>query len=734
MTKASNLVKLRTAGVAVPPFIVIEASVDENVLERLVSERLEAAGLSAVQLFSVRSSATIEDGSDYSYAGQFESYIFVPLNEVVAKIKACRTSINIQDKVTYTGEGAAMITVDVIVQQMIDADVSGVAFSANPNGMINEAVIVVGDGAGTAVSDEVDTTTYYYHLDQKIYYHERTGNSPLLSSGMVTALIETLYECMLSFGKYIDIEFAIKNDTLWVLQVRPITTIKADDLVVFDNHNIVESYPGVCLPLTQSFVVEAYTRIFRRLLERSLGSKAADRYESTLDSMVRPVNGRMYYQVSSWYTILVLLPFKSKILKVWQEMVGVDVRAIKRDIQPRLRDRLKIIMVMLSGSWVIPKKMTQLHNTFLLIEQAFRARNLSTLSYNELLGVYDDVTKDILKDWDVTLSNDMYAFINTAIYKRLAGKDAELRVHRELPSTRLISDFNTLSKERLTVDDSTFAAHVQSYIDAFGDRVPGELKLETITFRQDRELLLHQLMEHRSAESEGVAKPTRLNPIVRYFQKRAAMGVYNRELSRLDRAKIFGMVREIVLAMGDLLVKECAIDSARDVFYLTLDELRTHTHGRSYQQRIIPLKRQYEALTDMATYSRLVFQRGVIVEKQVIVGTVYKWTDDATKLTGTPCSPGIIEAEAVVVNSLDQELDVRGKIVIAETTDPGWVFLLTQAVGIVAERGSLLSHTAIVSRELHKPSVVGVQGATRHIKTGDRVRIDGIRGIVEVVS
>ena len=72
----------------------------------------------------------------------------------------------------------------------------------------------------------------------------------------------------------------------------------------------------------------------------------------------------------------------------------------------------------------------------------------------------------------------------------------------------------------------------------------------------------------------------------------------------------------------------------------------------------------------------------------------------------------------------------KDKILVTQMTDPGWVFLLTQAKGIIAEKGSLLSHTAIISRELGIPAVVGIKQATTHLKTGDRVILDGNSGKV----
>jgi pyruvate,water dikinase len=92
----------------------------------------------------------------------------------------------------------------------------------------------------------------------------------------------------------------------------------------------------------------------------------------------------------------------------------------------------------------------------------------------------------------------------------------------------------------------------------------------------------------------------------------------------------------------------------------------------------------------------------------------------------------MVEAEALVVDSPDTAPPVTGKILIARMTDPGWVFLMVSASGLIVERGSLLSHTAIIGRELGIPTIVGVADACRLISSGSRIRMDGATGHIIV--
>lgn len=144
------------------------------------------------------------------------------------------------------------------------ADYSGVIFTSNPMGILNEIVVVVGKGIGCqVVEDKIGTTSYYYNTDDSLFYQEQTDDSPLLPDALFEELITIAKQIRQLFHRPMDIEYCIKDDTVYVLQARPITTLRNQSPIILDNSNIVESYPGVSLPLTQSFVKEIYYKVFR---------------------------------------------------------------------------------------------------------------------------------------------------------------------------------------------------------------------------------------------------------------------------------------------------------------------------------------------------------------------------------------------------------------------------------------------------------------------------------------
>ena len=134
----------------------------------------------------------------------------------------------------------------------------------------------------------------------------------------------------------------------------------------------------------------------------------------------------------------------------------------------------------------------------------------------------------------------------------------------------------------------------------------------------------------------------------------------------------------------------------------------------------------------MPAYSRLVFAGESFDKNHVNINSV-NVSENCDTLKGTPCSCGCVEGEVVVIDNVSETKDVKDKILVTKMTDPGWVFLLVEAKGIITEKGSLLSHTAIISRELNIPSVVGVHNVCNILKTGDRVRLNGNTGEIEII-
>jgi len=103
-------------------------------------------------------------------------------------------------------------------------------------------------------------------------------------------------------------------------------------------------------------------------------------------------------------------------------------------------------------------------------------------------------------------------------------------------------------------------------------------------------------------------------------------------------------------------------------------------------------------------------------------------------LTGMACSAGVVQGVVRVVREPDRALELRGCIVVAERTDPGWTVLFPGCAGLLVQRGNLLSHSAIVARELGLPCIVAIPDLLERVRDGDRVEMDGAQGVVRLLD
>ena len=748
--KIDNLIKMRQAGINVPAFTVVpyEDAVKDDLKFDLPSSRKH---------FSVRSSADIEDGETTSFAGQFDTFLNVERDDVPSKIKEIISSIN-SDTVKAYAESKNLsisdIKMNVIVQDMIDADISGVLFTANPQGILNESVITVGRGLGEGVvSSKVDTTSYYYNLTDKICYFE--GEEDLLTSEKTEELIGISEKIKELFGEFLDIEFAIKDDEIFILQARPITTLKTDDPLILDNSNIVESYPGISLPLTTTFVDLVYSGVFRGVCARVLkNEKELSKHEDVFLNMTGHVNGRVYYKISNWYTVLKFLPFSNRIIPVWQEMLGVRNKNYNNDdvnvnFFVRSMTYLNSVYELLS----VPKNMKKLNERFIVINDDFYRRFNENLTPKELVSMFNDIKVKLFGCWDITLLNDMYSFIFTGLIKSRMKKkhkknDKEINDYisgiSDIESMKPVIEITKLAIQKDELSAEEFEAKKREYIRKFGDRNLEELKLESRTFRSNPELLderintyrkdMDRLRETYVSFSKEKSSEDKYDLLTRFCVKRSSLGIYNREISRLNRSRIYGIVRLIIDTLGKRYVEQGLIENGFDIYYLKIDEvLELADKPSDMKEKVEYRKEKYRLYRELPPYSRLIFAEKEFNKSHVAINS-YKKTLNDNELQGVPCSGGIIEGEALVVRDVNDTKDVKDKILITKMTDPGWVFLLTSAKGVISEKGSLLSHTAIISREIGIPSIVGVRDLMLTIRSGDIIKMNGDNGKIEIIK
>jgi pyruvate,water dikinase len=846
--KAKNLYRLKSLNLKVPQFVVIPAEVlyidilkgnDVDAIVQLENFDFPPDWLSNIidyfneeTFFAVRSSAIDEDGSEFSFAGQFDSFLYVTtknLEVAIRKVWMSAFSKRVQDyrknNNLKRSKGIA-----VIVQEMIPADVAGVAFGINPtNGNRDEKIIssVYGLGEGL-VSGELDADTYIYSskgIEKKLAKktHEirldETSNTGTrlykvqkeiqelssLNEKQIEKLVKVLDQCYLEYGKPQDIEFAFINEDLFLLQARPITNLdkiqtQEGEYILWDNSNIIESYPGVTTPLTFSFISESYEGAYK-LFSEYLGVEKSviNENENVFKNTLGLINGRVYYNLKTWYHMLAMVPGYSVNARFMEKMMGVKERF---DIPEKYRLSkgkawwriIKMAFRMYGRFLALPKKrkafMLLLENTI----AEYKSLPLGEKNVNELMELYLNFEQKLLNEWKAPLLNDFFAMIwfgmlekrckkygisdNPNIHNDLLCGSSDIistqPIHRSIALATQINANAILKRLFLTKDENTIwnqlpsedseegialKKEIDRYIIDFGERCIGELKLETISYTQDPTKFIKVLKSY--VETEVTASKTSgkieeelrsnaeraINETLKYkpFKKRrlnrtlnkARVLVSSRENLRYERTRAFGIVRELFSNIGKRWYAESVIEDASDIFYLTKEEIFAFIQGRAVSQNIkelIALRRQ-----EFSEYKK----QDPPSERFASYGTVYHANDFFSQgkieklegdLKGIGCCPGRVTAKVRVIHNPEEVNSLDGDILVTSSTDPGWVTLFPSASAIIVERGSLLSHSAIVSREMGIPCIVSVTGLLKTLNTGDVVEMDGSTGEIKIIS
>lgn len=802
--KGANLKQLTTWGYAVPEFMIIPAD------SRDFGEEVETflAGFPR-ETFAVRSSASVEDASEKSFAGQFQTFLNVSVDRVPSKIEAVRESLNAEQVQRYAKERG--FSMAVVVQRMVSADVSGVVFGADPvSGDRSQCIVSATYGLGEGlVSGALDADTFRYSkahwqsevtekTEKKVFSNNGLKsaevsldrvNQPCLEQEQLDKIKTISDELTKKFGIPQDIEFSIEGENIWLLQSRPITTLRQTRHNIWDNSNIIESYPGITSPLTFSFITKMYKAVYEQLSEvLGVPQQKIERNERVFERMLALLNGRVYYNLLNWYRVLAMVPGFSLNARFMEKMMGTDetYELPQEDWDGKWQTRWQFfisILKIIKAYFGLQKETRRFQNHFKAVMSRYERMDFTEMPPWEIQNRIQAYEKVLLKEWRAPLVNDFFAMIYFGVFEKAIlkwYKGEESSIHNDLligsqdiisaRPVKLLAEIDQLirgssslkklfQKEPQAIlkglpEHPKAEKLVKQYLEEFGDRNVGELKLETITYRQEPDLLIKQIKNNLNQRvplkrSVGAGKNKRLaaekevfNNIsswikrraLRFLLKRTRYLVSMRENLRYQRTRAFGVVRHMFFGLGEKLHQQGELKAPRDIFYLKEEEIFEWLDGASVNmslQKLVDLRKsEYRSFEEMPTLKDRIETNGLIYPH---LSGHFQKAGEINGLKGVACCAGVVEAEVCVINSPEEAEGLNGKILVTASTDPGWITLFYGAGGILVERGSLLSHSAIVSREMGLPCIVAVKGLLSTLKTGDRVRMNGSTGEVEVL-
>lgn len=749
--KAYKLSKIK--GCRIPKFIAIPYREldDENRVKAYIGSFCKKG-----KKYAVRSSGIDEDSSENSFAGVHESYLNVPAGEVFGCVRKVRDSGKSERAAAYRMYNNLDSTdgcVSVMIQEMVYADFAGVINTVNPvTNDINETVISVCGGLGDKLVDgSADGTTYYINGIK-----ETVKGEDVLSKKQKEKLLKLSETVARQTDRFQDIEFAVVKNRAYLLQTRDIATYKDIDShglkLIIDNSNIIESYYDVTSPLTFSFAKDIYAKVYSATL--SLGKirpKIMDSLKGSLDNMLYYYDGRIYYNLKSWYHVTSIFPTKNS-TKYMESMMGVKTSSSgNKRVKLNLFDALKILFIFLGKL----KKMDELSDEFIRrfneIVKPYYGKEIN-LSDDELKTLYESIEKKIIPEFTTPILNDcavMFYFGRlkekaknfpnpTDIVNECVNSDGDVESAKSAAAMKEIAayirqnealshDFGTLSDEeffeKYYLSEGELSKKLRSYVNLYGPRVMNELKLETVTMIEKPILVISAVKNTLLFGGETPARhKAEIPKKLKKLSEKARHYVRNRERLRLRRTYIFSVVRNIFLAYGRNYAKEGKIDSPEDIFYLTKEEIFAKT--ADFRALIRERKLKEEEYKQKPYYNRVVFY-----ENRELPVSQLCLNDEG--LSGIPSGAGVVKARVCLLEKPTDKF-IPGSIILTKRTDPGWITLFPQAAGIIVEHGSMLSHSFVVAREMGLPAVVGVPCATELIKDGDIVTLDGVKGVITV--
>lgn len=751
------------------------------------------AGLGDDVAVAVRSSTTAEDQADTSFAGQHDSYLNVRgAAGVVDAVRRCWASLGTPRAVAYRaqhGIASDAVSMAVVVQRLVPAEAAGVLFSVNPvTGDHGQVVVNANWGLGESVADGQATpdtvvidragghvTDYQVGGKEVMTVPAGTGtleqptpedqrSAAVLTAAQAAELARTGAAIEELYARPVDVEWARAHGELFVVQARPITGLGAqvpageewndtlDGDYLWTNGNLGEAIPDVMTPATWSFI--------QLFMTRAISPPSVPPYYG-----YGRIGGRFYANLSMSVTLSALGGLSAKRFLTLTEPVfgrlppGVEVPRVRL---PRMKTSAKLVSLSIANSRRLGKTRKGLP------EFVAGAPERCDQLRAEIAKIGDpaalaEAWRGRIQPLFVTASDNLAAAgagMGALVLVSAPGKlarmigqdDASVLMSGQRAGAANLASLDLMTGlAQLARGDIDRAAFTQRY----GHRGPHEIEVSIPRPAEDPGWIDEQLtglaggahgaeelLARREAAREAVwarlaARPPKQLARIRKMVNRWAAVARAREAARSELIRSMWVLRAWALRAGEL------TGCGDDVFFLSYQEIVAVLSGdRSPLDRVPARRAAYDVYRPLPPYPALIRGRFDPV----------RWAADPDRrsdyydarggpvaslrdtVTGFPGAAGVVEGVARVIPRPEDAGQLGdGEILVTTSTNVGWTPVFPRAAAVVTDVGAPLSHAAIVARELGIPAVVGCGNATMRVRSGDRVRVDGGQGTVEVL-
>lgn len=764
--KGRALAKMYQAGCRVPDgFVILPAafSGDELRAEAWAQARRQLARLRRAESFAVRSSALCEDSAQASFAGEFETVLDVRTDdEIRAAIGAVRRSRHSARVQTYSAAQGLEQTdheIAVVVQCMVRPEYSGVLFTVDP--LTGDLARMTGNyvqGIGeTLVSGQANPHIFTFERPKGVY------QGPPALSRVARELFADARDLERTFGGPQDIEWAVASGKVYLLQSRPITTLRSCNPATGERNdtlsgsflwsatNLSEACPEVMTPFTASLRYSLQLSGGPSLTVRDypmMGIIAGRSYVniSVQISAFGPMFGgdsrRAYREVAGWWGDIpedMEIPLVPLTTNEWFK----DVMPGLLHMNGQLGGFRKRIPAFVADT---PRKCAE---ACARIRQIDTPEGLAALWRDEIRLFYGD----------------------SIFYVVAAAADLQVRLERELrdlmgpeDANALLSNLGGLSSRLESFGPMIGLDKVshgemsrEAYLEAYGHRGENECEIAWPRPAEDPAWLDRQLagfagtpvaIEARFSRQRAAYEaawerfraryPDKANSMQRRLVQ-VAQAARQREAVRSEATRVVGVVRAFALRAGEF------TGLGDDMFFLTIDETLATLAGDLAARRFIAARKEtHERYRALPPYPTIIcgrfdaFAWAASPNRRSDIFDAHASAALGASPNGTvkgfPGALGVVEGTVRRLDRLEDSDQLRpGEILVTTLTNIGWTPLFPRAAAIVTDLGAPLSHAAIVARELGIPAVVGCGDATTRLQTGDRVRVDGGQGRVEIL-
>ena len=762
--KGGTLARLHQANYPVPDgFVILPAAfVDDDLT-------LEAAAQVQMQLerlrtgtngtaFAVRSSALSEDSAQASFAGEFETVLDVHTDEMVQEaIHTVRRSRH-SDRVRAYSEAKGLDAghdMAVVVQRLVRADLSGVLFTADP--VTGSHMRMTGNyvfGFGEAlVSGEAEPYTFTFERPKGKY------SGPDELKRFARKLHKLAVRLEKELGCPQDIEWAVADGRLYLLQSRPITTLLGYDPTtgawndsltgdfVWSRNNFGEARPDVMSPFTYSISEQVWSEISFLPGYHLSGN----------------ICGRYYANVSAAISMSIALGKSMEAaLEMMKGLLGNVPDGLEIPLVPLPRSAMILALPRMISLGMKEKRGAKRVPEFLETNparcKALRQRIGGTEAKAKLVAIWHEEIRSGLEDGIWILGG---AAQPLEALEKLKGELVDLV--GEADANALFSNLSSEKEMLASLGPVVGVARVaegkmsrQDYLERYGHRGPHEAELSMPRPAEDPGWLDEQLAEYtgnpvdvdallakRRADFEAAwqrlqERYPKEAPKLRREIEKVGPAARMREAVRDEVTRFLWVERDWALRAGEL------TGLGEEIFLLTIDEVLSLLAGDGTALQYIPARKEtYARYRDLPAYPMIVrgrfdaFQWAADPQRR---NDIYDVTAPvpasmSSTIRGFAGAAGRVEGPVRVLEGPEQGDQLQpGEILVAVTTNVGWTPIFPRAAAVLTDVGAPLSHAAIVARELGIPAVVGCADATTRLRTGDRVRVDGGRGIVEILE